>query len=181
MLSVVVPSCLSVIDVHSGCSCNMSSTGDSTRLYWADSMDGRQAIISVTVNGRHRRVLLNELSHNPVGLTIMSDRIYWAYFGNSKIMSANKMTGSDMKTVYDYTGHSIGDMYVFSTNYTTPTNRYPCRHGTHPCSHLCLPNRSNRGYQCACATGVRIEGNTCNQGMLLLLCPVESLIKKSTA
>ena len=146
----------------------MSPTGDSSRLYWADSTDDRQAIVSVTVNGRHLQVLLDQLGKNPVGLTIMSGRIFWAYFGHSKIMSADKMTGSDKKTVYDFTGHSIGDMFVFSSNYTIPTNDYPCRQGTHPCSHLCLPNRSNLGYQCACATGVRVEGNACNPGMLLL-------------
>ena len=130
-------------------------------------MGGSESIISVTINGRHRQVLLDELSRNPLGLNIMSGRIFWAYFGSSKILSADKMTGSNMRTEYDFTGHSIGDMFVFSSNYSFPTNDYPCRHGTHSCSHLCLPNRSNRGYRCACTTGVRVEDDTCNSGTLL--------------
>ena len=113
-------------------------------------------------------MLRNILNHAPNGLSVMLGRIFWSGWAYSRIHSADKLTGNDMKTEFDANGQSVSDIYVFSSNYTVATGDYPCRRGNHTCSHLCLPNTSNRGYRCACNTGTTVDGNTCNPGMLVL-------------
>ena len=121
--------------------------------------------MSTDINGKHPRVLQDSLTHSPNGLSVMLGRVFWSEWGSSKIRSADKMIGSGVKTEFESAGHPVGDIHVFTSNYTVTISDYPCRRGVHSCSHLCLPNTSNRGYRCACAAGTTVEGNTCNPGM----------------
>lgn len=143
------------------------TTGDSARLYWTNSNSDTQSIVYTNIDGKDNRTLLENLDPSPYPLSIQLGRIFWSGFAHSRINSADKMTGSHMKIEFDFASRTIGDIHVFSSNHTVVTSSYPCRHGTHSCSHLCLPNTSNRGYRCACTTGTTLDDNTCNSGILI--------------
>ena len=60
-----------------------------------------QVIESADLNGRRRRVLVQGADHvyHPYGLTIAGDYLYWSDWDTKSIMSANKDTGAEIRTV----------------------------------------------------------------------------------
>lgn len=142
-----------------------------TKIYWTNYIisEGIKSIISSDISGKNHHVLLDKLEHAPFGIGIMLGRVFWSDWGSSRITSANKITGDDVKTELNSTRHTIGDIHVFSFNNTVDPTNYPCRRGTHSCSHLCLPNSSHRGYRCACSTGITLTGDRCNDGKCVVV------------
>lgn len=136
--------------------------------------------MSANIHGKHHRTILNQLDR-PFGLSVTFGRIFWSDWGRA--ISSADMTGNDMSVEFNASIHTIGDIYVYNSNRSNvaDTNDYPCRQGTHSCSHLCLPNASNRGYRCACTTGVAIDGDTCNPGnnnIIVLVLSIVSLVSE---
>ena len=89
----------------------------------------------------------------------MSSRIFWSYWGHSNIVSADKMTGSNIRVEYDLTGHKIADIFTCSV----PITPYPLiityvvEDFIHAATCVC-----RTGYRYACTTGIM---DTCNSGM----------------
>jgi len=119
--------------------------------------------MSANIHGNHHRIILNQLDR-PFGLSVTSGRIFWSDWGHA--ISSADMTGNNLSVEFNASIHTIGDIFVFNSNDSSVVDdgSYPCRRGTHPCSHLCLPNASHRGYRCACTTGITLDGDTCNPG-----------------
>ncbi|KAG1706633.1 Low-density lipoprotein receptor-related protein 4 [Nymphon striatum] len=131
-------------------------------LYWTDA--GMKAIECSNLDGTNRKILRGDLPH-PFGLTLHEDRIYWTDWKTKSIASINKQTGRN-KIVHAQNLENLMDIHVFDENIRQhyPT---PCTSNNGGCSHLCLLAPLNKGYSCACPTGITlIDSRTCTNGMM---------------
>ncbi|KAG1656301.1 Low-density lipoprotein receptor-related protein 4 [Nymphon striatum] len=127
---------------------------------------GRRTLIrpyskSVLINSSisEAEILRGDLPH-PFGLTLHEDRIYWTDWKTKSIASINKQTGRN-KIVHAQNLENLMDIHVFDENIRQhyPT---PCTSNNGGCSHLCLLAPLNKGYSCACPTGITlIDSRTC--------------------
>nr|BAW33243.1 low density lipoprotein receptor-related protein 6 [Hemicentrotus pulcherrimus] len=144
---------------------------ESQRLYWVDAKES--FIKSSDMNGLHQKVVLEgkgELQH-PFALTVQNEWLYWTDWQTQSIHACNKTNGLERWVIHR--DISPMDIHVLSEE-RQPTNfPNPCEEDNGGCSHLCLLSPSERGYSCACPTGVKLleDGFNCANGaqeMLLL-------------
>lgn len=69
------------------------------RVYWADAKV--KLIMSCDYWGQHIRVVLrsHERVKHPFSLTVFEERLYWTDWDQEGVLTANKFTGNDFKTV----------------------------------------------------------------------------------
>ncbi|XP_076800304.1 low-density lipoprotein receptor-related protein 4-like isoform X2 [Clavelina lepadiformis] len=121
-------------------------------LYWSDAK--YHIIETSNLDGGDRRAVVSRGLPHPFGITIFEDKVYWTDWRTKSVNSANKFTGSGVKTIKRRL-HFPMDIQTY----------HPLRQPTGPnlcadakCSHLCLPKPN--GFTCACPTGYRSVNDT---------------------
>lgn len=69
----------------------------SGRIYWVDAKI--LTIESSTIDGKDRRVILENVVKHPFGLAVFEDRLYWSDWETKSIESCNKITGKDCEQI----------------------------------------------------------------------------------
>jgi hypothetical protein len=69
------------------------------RLYWTDAKSS--TIESVTISGKDRRVVLQDISMHPFGIAVFEDKLYWSDWDTLNIESCNKFTGKNFEPLVE--------------------------------------------------------------------------------
>ncbi|KAK6105057.1 Low-density lipoprotein receptor domain class A family protein [Brugia pahangi] len=131
------------------------------RLYWADAKV--KLIMSCDYWGQHIRLVLrsHERVKHPFSLTVFEERLYWTDWDQEGVLTANKFTGSDFKTVMN----GVSGPMTVRVYHELAQPDHPNKCASHECEHICLPkahlpiNRDahfllkGRPYTCACMNG----------------------------
>uniref|UniRef100_A0A8C7GJR9 Low density lipoprotein receptor a n=1 Tax=Oncorhynchus kisutch TaxID=8019 RepID=A0A8C7GJR9_ONCKI len=119
------------------------------RLYWVDSK--LHTLSSIDVQGGGRRTLIideHRLAH-PLGIT---ERVFWTDVSNNAILSANRVTGRDIKPVAEHLV-SPEDIVLYH-NLKQPTGMDWCKVANGGCEFMCLAapqvGLHSPKYTCAC-------------------------------
>ncbi|XP_060882315.1 low density lipoprotein receptor a [Labrus mixtus] len=120
------------------------------RLYWVDSK--LHTLSSIDVQGGGRRTLIideHNLAH-PLGLTVFEERVFWTDVSNNAILSANRLTGDDIRPVAEHLS-SPEDIILYH-NLKQPAGRNWCQ--VSRCEFMCLAapqvGRHPPKYTCVC-------------------------------
>ena len=70
----------------------------SDRIFWTDSK--RNYIGSSNLDGSHIVIVASDI-HNPYGITVFEDSVYWTNYKGGQIFRANKFTGSNKREYQD--------------------------------------------------------------------------------
>ncbi|XP_068606389.1 low density lipoprotein receptor a [Brachionichthys hirsutus] len=126
------------------------------RLYWVDSK--LHTLSSVDVHGGGRRTLIvdeHKLAH-PLGLAVFEEKVFWTDVSNSAILSANRLTGSDITPVAEHLS-SPEDIILYH-NLKQPAGRDWCQMSS--CEFMCLAapqvGRHPPKYTCVCADNMTL-------------------------
>ncbi|VDM94868.1 unnamed protein product [Thelazia callipaeda] len=135
------------------------------RLYWADAKV--KLIMSCDYWGQDIRLVLrsHERVKHPFSLTVFEDRLYWTDWDHEGVLTANKFTGSDFKTVMN----GVSGPMTVRVYHELAQPDHPNKCADHECEHMCLPkahlpvnkdsrfSMKGRPYTCACMNGFLVN------------------------
>ncbi|XP_031629327.1 low-density lipoprotein receptor-related protein 4 isoform X2 [Contarinia nasturtii] len=125
------------------------------RIYWADAK--HHVIESSHFDGSDRKKILSNHLPHPFALTLFEDHLYWTDWNTKSISAANKVTGKGFRNIH-IDLHFPMDIHSYHSSRQPEflnrcqVDRRGLRGG---CSHLCLPNKSNR--RCGCPIGLTLK------------------------
>lgn len=135
------------------------------KLYWADAK--HKVIEAANFDGTERKKIVNRGLPHPFAVTLFEDSLYWTDWHTKSISSANKITGSGLRTIHSGL-HFPMDIHSY---HSQRQPKYPnhCKINNGGCSHMCLPNL--RSYTCVCPMGQKLKTDkkTCLKPEKLLL------------
>lgn len=135
------------------------------RVYWADAKV--KLIMSCDYWGNNVRLVLRSHEHlkHPFSLTVFEDRLYWTDWDHEGVLTANKFTGNDFKTVM----HGVSGPMTVRVYHEMAQPPHPNKCEQHDCEHICLPRSHlpptrdeqfvlrGRPYTCACSNGFLVS------------------------
>ncbi|XP_074552771.1 low density lipoprotein receptor a isoform X2 [Halichoeres trimaculatus] len=120
------------------------------RLYWVDSKLHTLSSIDAQGGGRHTLVIDEHSLAHPLGVTVFEDRVFWTDVSNNAILSANRLTGDDIRPVAEHLS-SPEDIILYH-NLKQPAGRNWCQVSV--CEFMCLAapqvGRHPPKYTCVC-------------------------------
>ncbi|XP_041633656.1 low density lipoprotein receptor a [Cheilinus undulatus] len=120
------------------------------RLYWVDSKLHTLSSIDVQGGGRHTLIIDEHNLAHPLGLTVFEERVFWTDVSNNAILSANRLTGDDIRPVAEHLS-SPEDIILYH-NLKQPAGRNWCQ--VSGCEFMCLAapqvGRHPPKYTCVC-------------------------------
>lgn len=131
------------------------------RVYWADAKV--KLIMSCDYWGQNVRLVLRSHEHlkHPFSLAVFEERLYWTDWDHEGVLTANKFTGSDFKTVMN----GVSGPMTVRVYHELAQPDHPNKCFAHDCEHICLPRAhispnkgeefrlKGRPYTCACENG----------------------------
>ncbi|MFH4982404.1 hypothetical protein AB6A40_009113 [Gnathostoma spinigerum] len=135
------------------------------RVYWADAK--AKLIMSCDYWGREVRMVLHsheQLKH-PFSITVFEERLFWTDWDREGVLSANKFTGGDFRTVM----HGISGPMTVRVYHKMAQPDHPNKCSQHECEHICLPRSHlspvkdsrfvlhGRPYTCSCENGFYVS------------------------
>merc|ERR1719318_615496 len=106
------------------------------RIYWSDAK--KDTVERIHMDGTDRRVILDMVAKRPFSMAVFEDSLYWSDWEMQEIVSCNKFSGKNFKTLVKEAG--IRPMGITIAHpllsHTGPPS--PCQ--ASPCSHVCLPH-----------------------------------------
>lgn len=135
------------------------------RIYWADAK--HNVIETAFLDGSDRKKVISKGLPHPFALTIFEDAIYWTDWHTKSISTANKATGTGLKTIHSNL-HFPMDIHSFHPQ-RQPSYRNHCGTNNGGCESMCLPNKNS--YSCVCHMGQKLRNDrrTCQKPDKLLL------------
>lgn len=151
------------------------------RLYWVEAKQHK--LESIRLDGRDRRVVLEEFIRHPFGIAVFQDKIYWSDWDTSDIKSCDKFTGKHLnvevvnRQIYgkylnflpvlcklSLTYSDLADIDIYHSA-LLPQSNHSCMN--HSCSHICFLAKNNT-YSCACPADMLldVDKHTC-KGMTI--------------
>jgi len=135
------------------------------RVFWSDAQ--RDTVESATVEGKDRRVIVQDISH-PFGVAVFEDRVFWSDWHEYRLYSANKFTGRDIRMLVS-SPHRINGIAVY---HTVPTSVHNSCFESR-CSHLCVPTGTEgqishmETYSCKCPADMHLASDrlTCRRNV----------------
>ncbi|XP_067115810.1 low-density lipoprotein receptor [Osmerus mordax] len=134
------------------------------RLYWVDSK--MHGIFSISTDGGAPHTLIanaGKLPH-PIALTVFEDRVYWTDVSSNTVMSANRLTGRDIKELAK--NLTQPEDIVLYHDLKQPNGTNWCRESNSMnggCEFLCLPapqiNQRSPKYTCACPDNITLASD----------------------
>nr|QNH85211.1 low density lipoprotein receptor [Takifugu rubripes] len=125
------------------------------RLYWVDSK--LHTLSSIDVNGgtRHSVLFSEEHLSHPISLTVFQNQVFWTDMDHSAVMSANRLTGRDIRTLAVELDQPEDIILYHDLKQPTGTNWCSQGNGLNGgCEFLCLPapliNQRSAKFTCAC-------------------------------
>ncbi|VDM24827.1 unnamed protein product [Toxocara canis] len=131
------------------------------RVYWADAKV--KLIMSCDYWGENSRLVIrsHERLRHPFSLTVFEERLYWTDWDHEGVLTANKFTGNDFKTVMN----GVSGPMTVRVYHEMAQPDHPNKCAYHECQHICLPRAHlpakreedfvlrGRPYTCACMNG----------------------------
>lgn len=110
----------------------------------------------MNLDGSGRRTILKDLNY-PYSITYLNRMLFWSDWNVGKISSYDLTTGEQKEVIDD----SEVPITVHAWHHSLqPTASNPCRSNNGNCSHLCLLSTNEKGFSCACPTGVKLLNDT---------------------
>ena len=135
------------------------------RIYWSDAK--KDTIESIHMDGTGRMVILDTVAKHPFSMAVFEDSLYWSDWEMQEIVSCNKFTGKNFKTLVKEAGIRPMGITIAHPLLAQSGPPSPCTNS--PCSHVCLPKPlPSIGFTCACPSHLVLgsSGTQCGESLL---------------
>jgi low density lipoprotein receptor-related protein 5/6 len=132
---------------------------DNKLIYWVDG--SLQFLDVMNLDGSNRKTIVKNLLY-PYSVTYHKRNLFWSDWHTGSINYYN-LDGKEVKEIIDIPEVPI-TVHVWDPS-LQPLGNNPCLQNNGGCSHLCLLSTNDKGFSCACPTGVKLlNSTTCADG-----------------